>query len=110
MSLLEITQGAIADAVGLIESLGVTCYYRQKDATTPVKIKALVRQLGVAELVSDYRQGDLRVGILSDSLSFEPKKYDVLEIGDNKYAIKDNPSSKRVGDTDYMYKFVVRGQ
>lgn len=70
----------------------------------------MIRELGSAELIGDYRQGDLRVELDASKLRQAPKKYDVIEIGDFKYTVKDpNGSPRRVGDKVYTYKFVVRG-
>ena len=110
MGLLETTQGAIVSAVGLINEIGVTCFYLYKDDTTPIKLKALVRELATAELVSDYRQGDMKVELDADSLPSMPKKYDVLTISNIRYAVRADATPRRVGDTIYTWRFVVRGQ
>lgn len=110
MSVISVMQHAATQAVGLINSLGTSCSYTPKSTGIQVKLKVLVRELGAAELVGDYRQGDLRIEMDASKINKAPKKYDVLEIGDFKYTVKDgNASPRRVGNTIYTYKFVVRG-
>jgi len=110
MGLLEVTKGAIVEAAALINEIGVTCFYTYKDGTTQIKIKALVREMATAELISDYRQGDMKVELDANSLPTQPKKYDVLKINNKRYAIKDDSTPRRVGDTIYTWRFVVRGR
>ena len=110
MSLLTVTQGAITEAVNLINQIGVTCYFTRKDEDIPTKIKAMVRELGVAELVADYRQGDMKVEFSSSDVRSKPKKYDVLKIDGKQYAVKDDATPRRVGDITYTWRFIVRAQ
>lgn len=110
MALLDTTKAAIEHAVNLINEIGVTCYYTRQGETISTKLKVLMRELGTTELVGDYRQGDLKVEVDASALSQVPAKYDTLLVGDYTYTIKDGKASpRRVGDTVYTYKFVVRG-
>ena len=109
MALSDTIKGAIENAVNLINEIGVTCYFMKKDATTQIKLKAMVREMSTVELVSDYRQGDMKVE-LDASVIAQPKKYDILTIEDERYAIKDDATPRRVGDKTYTWRFVVRGR
>ena len=107
--LSDTIKGAIENAVNLINEIGVTCYFTEKDGTIKIKLKAMVREMSTAELVSDYRQGDMKVELDANAVS-QPKKYDVLTIENKRYALKDDATPRRVGDTTYTWRFVVRGR
>lgn len=110
MSLLTFTQAAMEQAVTVINSIGTTCYYTPKSTGIPIKLKVVTREMGNAELVGDYRQGDLRIELDASTVPGIPKKYDELKIGDLTYAVlSPGGSPRRVGDKVYTYKFVVRG-
>ena len=110
MGLLEVTGGAIVNAVNLINEIGATCYFTRKDDDISSKVKALVRELGTAELVADYRQGDMKVEFDARNMRNKPKKYDIIKIDGKKYALKDDATPRRVGDTIYTWRFIVRAQ
>ena len=110
MALLEVAEGAIVQAVNLINQLGATCYFTRKDDTIDTKVKALVRELGTAELVADYRQGDMKVEFDARNMRDKPKKYDVIKIDGKRYGVKDDATPRRVGDTIYTWRFIVRAQ
>jgi len=110
MSLLTVSQNAIGNVVDIINSIGTTCYYTPKSTGVPIKLKVMSRELGNAELVGDYRQGDLRIELDASKVPGIPKRYDELQIGDLKYAVQSpGGSPRRIGDIVYTYKFVVRG-
>ena len=109
MALSDTIKSAIENAVNLINEIGVTCYFMEKDGTIKIKLKAMVREMSTAELVSDYRQGDMKVELDANAVS-QPKKYDVLTIENKRYALKDDATPRRVGDTTYTWRFVVRGR
>jgi len=109
VALSDTIKSAVENAVQLINEIGVTCYFMEKDGTTQTKLKAMVREMSTAELVADYRQGDMKVELDANAISL-PKKYDVLTINNKRYAIKDDATPRRVGDTIYTWRFVVRGR
>lgn len=110
MSTISVMQAAAQMAVDLLNSIGTTCHYTPKDESIPIVLKVMTRELGSAELIGDYRQGDLRVELDAVKLNRVPVKYDQLKIGSLTYSVKDpNGSPRRVGDKVYTYKFVVRG-
>jgi len=109
VALSDTIKGAIENAVELINEIGVTCYFMEKDGTVHTKLKAMVREMSTAELVSDYRQGDMKVELDANAIA-QPKKYDVLTIENKRYALVDDSTPRRVADTTYTWRFVVRGR
>lgn len=108
-SLLTVMKSAGNEVVKFLNESGTTCIYTPKGGA-PITLKAYVRELGVEELVGDYRQGDLRIEIDATKIPDRPNKYDTISIGGKVYGLKDpNGSPRRVGDTIYTYKFIVRG-
>ena len=75
MGLLETTKDAIEQAVALIDEIGTECFYWQKGATTPIKIKILLREMGVAELDVNgiSRDPDVVQAYIDDPLVFHDK-------------------------------------
>lgn len=110
MSILSVMQHAAEQAVALINSVGTESWYTPKSTGIKIKVNVMHRALGSAELIGDYRQGDLRIELDASKLGDAPKQYDELQIGDFTYMVKDgNGSPRRVGSIIYTYKFVVRG-
>lgn len=110
MTLLTTTQGAVTNAVDLINQIGATCYFTRKGEDIATKVKALIREMGTAELVGDYRQGDMKVEFDARNMRNKPKKYDLIKIDSKKYSLKDDATPRRVGDITYTWRFVVRSQ
>lgn len=110
MSKLRTLQRAMTKAVDLLNEIGTPCTYTDKATATAVSVNAVIRELSSLELVGDYRQGDLKVELDATKLSAKPLKYDTLDVQGKVYAVM-SPSGaeRRLGDTVYTYKFVVRG-
>lgn len=110
MALIHRIQNAMSKAVELIEEVGQTAYFTPKATGVAIKLKVMSKELGVSELVADYRQGDLKVELDASRIPGIPKKYDTIKIGNVTYSVVDPKGSpRRVGDVVYSYKFVVRG-
>jgi len=110
MALLGKFKNALLVVVDLINEIGTPVTYTPKESGTPVVIKALIRELGNAELVGDFRQGDLRLEIDAAAIADEPKKYDRVEIQGKVYSVRSpSGSARHVGELVYTYKFIVRG-
>ena len=110
MAVLGVMQNAMLQAVALINDVGTSCIYTPKATGVPVNLKIMTRELGNLELVGDFRQGDMRVELDALALPAKPAKYDTLEIDGLKYSVVSPAAApRRVGDTIYTYKFVIRG-
>jgi len=110
MALINKLQTALTKAVTLINDIGTTATFTPKDTGKPVVLKIMQRELQGAELVADFRQGDLKIELDASKLVAQPKKYDTLTIGARKYTVKDKGFAARmVGDQLFTYKFIVRG-
>ncbi len=110
MSLLTITKNAMSKAVDIINQLGTRVYYTPTGGTRIIMLRAMVKELGSAELVGEFRQGDLKVELDASKLPSAPAKFDTIKIGDHNYSVRyPNGAHRRVGDKTYTYKFVVRG-
>ena len=111
MAVLGTLQSAMEQAVALLNDIGTDCTYTPKSTSTPIAVKAMIRELGTLELVGDYRQGDLKVELDASLLPGPPKRYDTLTIGTRVYAIRDYAGAeRRAGNIVYTYKFIVRGE
>lgn len=110
MAVVDQMKSAFKEAVALINDIGTPIVYTPKSTGIPVTLNAMIRELGNAELVGDFRQGDLRIEVDASLLADEPEKYDEVEIGIKRYRLPyPGGSPRRVGDTIYTYKFIVRG-
>lgn len=110
MAVIDQMKSAFQEAVALINDIGTPVVYTPKSTGIPVTVNAMIRELGNAELVGDFRQGDLRIEIDATKLAAEPEKYDEVVIGLKRYRLSyGGGSPRRVGDTVYTYKFIIRG-